>query len=314
MLRASAVTLGSLLAGCTGDGGGEGESPTVRRTGTSRGTQATPNTPTATPTPTDTPTATQSPAPSSAQELYLTYQWSALEEARPTPTADITMRNTAFHPLIAAVAPGTEVTVTNEDPFPHTFSAPRLGVDERLDGGASVSFVVDRTGRYDYVCTLHPPAMLGRILVTPNPPTRTPTATDSPTPTPTRTPTAAPTDTRTATPTAPTTGTPGAVTIEGSEWELAPAAFTTPVDARRTIAFENVGSTGHNLAVGAFPVEERSAAEQAGNDQFMARTPTISPGETASVAVAPSTTGTFPYWCDVTGHRRAGMEGRMRVE
>lgn len=214
------------------------------------------------------------------------------------------MRNTAFHPLIAAVTPGTEVTVTNEDTFPHTFSAPRLGIDERLDGGASVSFTVERTGRFGYVCTLHPPAMLGQLLVTPNLPTSTPTDTG------TATPTSTPTETPTPTP----TGTPGEITIEGSEWELVPAEFETPVDTQRTITFENVGSTAHNLSIGKFPVEEQSAAEQAENDQFMARTPTIQPEETASVAVAPTTTGTFPYWCDVTGHRQAGMEGRMHAE
>lgn len=126
------------------------------------------------------PTAT----PAGAQSKYPDYEWSKLDDAQPVATSSIVMRNIAFHPLIAAVTPGTEVTVTNEDSTQHTLTIPRLGVDKSLSGGASTSVTVESEGTYDYVCKLHPSGMLGRLVVTTSTPTEGgPTATPSPTPT-----------------------------------------------------------------------------------------------------------------------------------
>lgn len=163
---AGAGAAGSILvAGCTGDGGGG-----------------------ATPTEGDTPTATPeaSPTPASAQETYPDYEWGKLEDAEPVGTSSITMSGFTFDPLIAAVTPGSEVTVTNEDSTQHTVTAPRLGIDEGVGGGASTSFTVETEGTYDYVCTFHPPGMLGRLVVTTSTPTEGGTdGTPTPTPTPT---------------------------------------------------------------------------------------------------------------------------------
>lgn len=141
-------------------------------------------------------------------------------------------------------------------------------------------------------------------------------------PTGTATPTGAATPTATAT--ATSTGTPGgtgsvptadgAITIEGTEWSLWPAAFTTARGEAVRVTFENVGSVTHNLSIGEFPVAERPEKRQAEEGTFMAKTATIQPEETAAVTVTPETAGTYPYWCDVSGHRQAGMEGRMMVE
>lgn len=174
-----------LLAGCTGGDGGGGTTPT--------------ETPTATSTATATATTTEAgtPTPLAAQEKYPDYEWAKLDDAQPVATSSITMSGFAFHPLVAAVTPGTEVTVTNEDSTRHTLTIPRLGVDESLTAGASTAVTVETAGTYDYVCELHPPGMLGRLVVT----TSTPTPTATPTPTPTDggtdgtpTPTPTPTD------------------------------------------------------------------------------------------------------------------------
>lgn len=134
---------------------------------------------------------TPSPTQVSAQEQFPDYQWGKLDEAEVVPSNSITMSGFEFHPLIAAVRPGTEVTVTNEDSAAHTFTAPKLGLNESLGGADGFSFTVDTTGTFDYVCTFHPPGMLGRLVVTETTPTatatdtqaETPTATESPTPT-----------------------------------------------------------------------------------------------------------------------------------
>lgn len=141
-----------------------------------------------------------------------------------------------------------------------------------------------------------------------------PTATA--TPTGATTPTATATATSTATPggtgSAPTAD--GAITIEGTEWALSPAAFATKRGEAVEVTFENVGSVTHNLSIGEFPVAERPAKQQAEEGTFMAKTATIQPEKTATVTVTPDAAGTYPYWCDVSGHRQAGMEGRMMVE
>ncbi|AFK21554.1 copper-binding protein (plasmid) [Haloferax mediterranei ATCC 33500] len=143
------------------------------------------------------------------------------------------------------------------------------------------------------------------------------TSGESPTDTPTSSPTATPSPTTEATPTPTSTPTPnaldGEITVKGSEWVLEPDAFQGKVDQELTIHFENVGEVAHNLSVGEFPADERPVAEQDEAGTFIVKTDTIQPDETTSVVFTPESTGTFPYWCDVPGHREAGMVGEMTV-
>lgn len=124
-------------------------------------------------------------------ETYPDYSWSKLDDASPVATTTIEMVDREFRPLIAAFKPGTTVTVTNEDSFGHTFTVPKLGIDAQIGAGNSITQTIDGTGTFDYVCTIHPPDMLGRLEVTENPPTATPAdggmTTESPTPTATPT-------------------------------------------------------------------------------------------------------------------------------
>lgn len=92
---------------------------------------------------------------------------------------------------------------------------------------------------------------------------------------------------------------------------LVPEAFQATVDQELTLTFENIGEIAHNLTVGEFPTDERSIGEQDEAGTHMAKTETIQPGATTSVTFTPDSTGTFPYWCDVPGHRDAGMTGEM---
>lgn len=166
--RALLVALGAATAGCAGGGG---------------------DTPTSTSTPTGAGTVTATPTPgSSAREQFPNYDWSILDDATPTATTTITMRNFEFHPLIAAVEPGAEVTVVNEDGDGHTFTAPALDVGVTLSGGEQTMLAVQEPGTYEYVCEFHPPSMLGALRVTDDPDsvadsTETTTTDDTPTPT-----------------------------------------------------------------------------------------------------------------------------------
>lgn len=80
-------------------------------------------------------------------------------------TADLTIVDFAFgEPL--TVAAGTEVTATNEDSVPHTWTASDGTFDSgNIGQGESFSFTFDEAGTYDFVCTIHP-TMTGSITVT----------------------------------------------------------------------------------------------------------------------------------------------------
>lgn len=160
VIATAAVLSTPLVTGCTDYGGGGG---------------------------TPTGTATSQGDRQRAREKYPDYSWSRLEGKEPVATSTIEMRNTEFHPSIAAFQPDTTVTFENEDSTRHTVTVPKLGIDTEVAGGESTSETIGQAGRFDYVCTRHPPDMLGRLEVTENSPRASPTpggtATESPTPT-----------------------------------------------------------------------------------------------------------------------------------
>ena len=96
---------------------------------------------------------------------YPDYDWEQLTRADAAETSSVTMEGSTFRPLVAKVSAGTEVTFTNEDSGGHSVTIPALSVDETVSGGSSTSVTFEEPGNYDYVCTFHPPDMLGRIVV-----------------------------------------------------------------------------------------------------------------------------------------------------
>lgn len=163
-ITAVSVLSTGVLSGCTGDGGGE------------PGGQATP-------TPTAQPPGTTTGTPSVGQQEFPDYNWEVLDGADASFTTEITLRNTQFHPIIAKVPVGESISFSNEDAFDHTVTIPALDTDERVGGGESTTLTFDELTALDYVCTLHPPSMLGRLIVT----DETPSGTSTKTPTPTET-------------------------------------------------------------------------------------------------------------------------------
>lgn len=104
------------------------------------------------------------------------------------------------------------------------------------------------------------------------------------------------------------------ILVQGDEWTLEPERVSTTVDEEHTITFENVGEVAYDLTIGAYPLSDRDAESQAEDETFMAQTETIQSGETTTLTVTPEQTGEFPMWCDVAGHRDAGMEDVLVVE
>jgi plastocyanin len=76
----------------------------------------------------------------------------------------IVIDGTAFTPAHTTVQRGDRVTWINKDPFPHTATAKGTFDSGSIDDGKSWTWVADKAGTYDYVCTLHP-TMKARLVV-----------------------------------------------------------------------------------------------------------------------------------------------------
>lgn len=238
-------------------------------------------------TPSSTMTVSPTATPRSAQVAYSNYEWSKLSDVEPTPVSTIEMINTAFDPLIVAVNPGTSVTVINRDPGDHTMTVPRLGINETLENGASFSFSVETTGTFDYVCTLHPPGMLGRLIVTDNPPTVTSTETVTETTTETPTETATPTETTTPTPTETGSGSSATVTVGDNYF----SPERTEIDSGGTIEWEALANNYGNHTVTATQFHDDAAA--------WSKDTTLAPGDSTTRTF--ESAGIYEYYCSIHG-------------
>jgi Cu-Zn family superoxide dismutase len=86
------------------------------------------------------------------------------------------------------------------------------------------------------------------------------------------------------------------ITVESVDIDFNPNEFTIPANTDVTVHLPNTGAALHNFSV-----------EELGIDVD------IAPGEEQTITInAPA--GTYEYYCDVPGHREAGMVGTMTVE
>ncbi|MDQ3991053.1 MAG: plastocyanin/azurin family copper-binding protein [Actinomycetota bacterium] len=71
-----------------------------------------------------------------------------------------------FEPPVIEVAPGTTVTWTNRDDFPHNVHL-LDGSDRTVDLplGAAASLEFEEAGTFEYECSLHPQQMRGTVIV-----------------------------------------------------------------------------------------------------------------------------------------------------
>jgi plastocyanin len=81
---------------------------------------------------------------------------------------EVSAQDFQFSPNSLSVDPGEEVTIvfSNEGEAPHTFTAPDIDADVRLDPGGSeeISFTAPDSGSIDWMCTIHT-QMTGTIAV-----------------------------------------------------------------------------------------------------------------------------------------------------
>jgi plastocyanin len=78
----------------------------------------------------------------------------------------VVIKNFAFGPTSLAVAPGTKITVVNQDRAPHTVTARDNSFDtDTIAGGQRGEITAPSSpGTYPYICTIHP-SMTGTLIV-----------------------------------------------------------------------------------------------------------------------------------------------------
>ena len=70
--------------------------------------------------------------------------------------AQVTLSDFEFDKASYSFAPGTEIVVTNDDPFMHTFTIEELDIDETLNPGSQVKVTIpEESGDYTVFCRPH---------------------------------------------------------------------------------------------------------------------------------------------------------------
>jgi len=84
----------------------------------------------------------------------------------PSSPGTIVMKNFTFMPTPLTVAPGTKITIINEDQAPHTVTADDKSFDSgTISGGQRGEFTAPtKPGSYPYICTIHQ-YMKGTLIV-----------------------------------------------------------------------------------------------------------------------------------------------------
>ena len=87
-------------------------------------------------------------------------------------------------------------------------------------------------------------------------------------------------------------------TVQGLDsFQFDPATLTAGVGQTVNVTLENAGVLEHNFVI----------------DELNVSLGPVPGGQSASASFTPSTAGSFEYYCDVPGHREAGMVGTLTV-
>ena len=78
--------------------------------------------------------------------------------------ATIVIENMRFTPAVLQARSGDTITWQNRDLVPHTATAAGTFDSKVIEPGKSWSYVIERAGRVEYVCKLHP-SMTGALVI-----------------------------------------------------------------------------------------------------------------------------------------------------
>ena len=79
----------------------------------------------------------------------------------------LTAAELAWDPSTLTASAGSSIELVNEDDAKHNLTIEEAGVDEDVDGGASITVDLGdvEAGSYDFVCEYHPDTMTGTLEV-----------------------------------------------------------------------------------------------------------------------------------------------------
>lgn len=195
-----------------------------------------------------------------------------------------------FQPAALEIPANTDVTIElpNLGAAAHDFSIDALGISVALPAGSTESVVINAPpGEYEFYCNVpgHKEAgMVGTLIVTEG--YELPAAASG---------AEAPAASGSAETSAASSG-GETFTVVSHDIYFDPADLTIPADTDVTISLPNEGAAPHNFAIDELDISVD-----------------LAPGETESVVVnAPA--GVYEIYCNVPGHREAGMVGTLTVE
>jgi uncharacterized cupredoxin-like copper-binding protein/mono/diheme cytochrome c family protein len=206
----------------------------------------------------------------------------------------VTMHDIYFDPAEFSIPANTPVKVNlpNEGAAVHDFSIDALGISVTVNPGETGEVVINApAGEYEYYCNIpgHKDAgMVGKLTVTEGgggaaAPAASPAAGGGE-----ATPAAAAGGGETAAAESPV------ITMHDIYFE--PTDFTIPANTPVKVSLPNEGAAVHD-----FSIDELGISV------------TVNPGETGEVEInAPA--GTYEFYCNIPGHKEAGMVGKLTVQ
>ena len=108
----------------------------------------------------------------------------------------------------------------------------------------------------------------------------------------------------TLTPVAPVDG---VLTVRAFEWGFEPAAIALRQGEEVRIVLVNDGKILHNLTVDDLAADVTEASDA---DRLFVE---AEEGEEGTLVFVPQASGSFTFYCAISGHRRLGMEGTLTV-
>jgi uncharacterized cupredoxin-like copper-binding protein len=90
---------------------------------------------------------------------------------------------------------------------------------------------------------------------------------------------------------------PLVVNLKAEDIKYDATTLTAKVGQPVTVNIQNTGALEHSFVI----------------DQFSVKLEHIQAGQTSTITFTPTTAGTYEFYCDVPGHKDAGMKGTLTV-
>ncbi len=215
-------------------------------------------------------------------------------------SVEVVSNDIFFEPAELTIPANTDVTVVlpNNGVTPHNFAIDALGISVDIAPGATEETVINApAGEYEYYCNVpgHKQAgMVGTLIVSEDAAQSAPAGPATPAAAAAEAPEATPVaEEAAASPAA--AAAPQTVDVVSLDIFFEPNEVSIPANTDVTFVLPNDGVTLHNFSIDELDI----SIDQA-------------PGETQEVVInAPA--GTYEYYCNVPGHKAAGMVGTLIV-